>query len=237
MVVEDAAQGMGVTFGDKHVGTFRDVGCLSFYADKTITTGEGGALMTNSEELAERCLYFKNQGRLQRGSFVHPKLGYNFRVTDLQAAVGVAQMKKLPFIIGRKIENESLYKSSLKDVEEVAFPEPTKVGQRVPFRVIVLVADPGDLGGFLTAKEIGIRRVFYPLHRQPCFNGKNCVSVGPYKNSDEIFRRGLSLPSGAGLTEKQIKYVCEMIKQYFAGRESKGRKESREVAGKLRIRR
>lgn len=216
-IIEDAAQGLAVWYGKKHVGTIGDVGCMSFYADKTLTTGEGGAVFTNSDKLAESCMYFKNQGRLHRGSFIHPCLGYNFRVTDLQAAIGVAQMRKLDFIIQRKHENESLYQRLLKDVGEVRFAVDNNLGKRVPFRVNVMVDDPQAVGDWLTKKGIGVRRWFYPLYRQPCFNPKNSRQLKAYPNADEVFSRGLSLPSGVGLSGKQIKYVCDTIKDYYRG--------------------
>lgn len=218
-IIEDAAQCLGVTFGQKHVGTFGDIGCMSFYADKTITTAEGGAVFTDSDELAERCLYFKNQGRLRRGSFVHPQLGYNFRITDLQAALGVVQMKKLSFIINKKKENESLYKRLLDGIDEVSFPAVTKLGKRVPFRVNLLIQDPEALGKYLSDNEIGIRRFFYPLHKQPCFNDQNSRKPVTCKNSEYIFKQGLSLPSGVALNNKEIEYVCSKIRDFFAGTE------------------
>lgn len=214
-VVEDAAQGMGVTFGSQHAGAIGDVGCLSFYADKTITMGEGGALLTQNDELADKCLYFKNQGRLKRGSFIHPHLGFNFRVTDLQAAIGVAQMKQLALFMDRKSEIERLYKRNLKEVGEVRFPFVTNAGSRVPFRINILVQDPEALQKYLTEKDIGIRRFFYPLHRQPCFDGSDAVKQLSYPHSEELFARGLSLPSGVGLKDEQIKYVCSNIKQFY----------------------
>lgn len=100
-VIEDACQGLGVYYKKrKHVGTIGDIGCFSFFADKTITTGgEGGMVVTDNKKLYERLLYFRNQGRLHPGTFVHPKIGYNFRMNDLQAAFGLAQFRKLDYII------------------------------------------------------------------------------------------------------------------------------------------
>ena len=216
LIVEDAAQGLGTTFGRQHVGTFGEVGCISFYADKTITMGEGGALLTNDDVLADRCRYFKNQGRLNRGSFIHPQMGFNFRITDLQAAIGVIQMKKLKMIINRKAQNESLYKKFLKDCSHVKFPVNTKVGKRVPFRINILVDNPENLGNFLSEKGVGVRRFFYPLNLQPCFNNNNSVRLDPCQNAFRIFEQGLSLPSGVGLKEKQIQYVCNHIKRYYS---------------------
>lgn len=216
-VVEDAAQGMGVTHGKRHVGTIGDVGCISFFADKTITMGEGGVLLTQDDVLAEKCMYFKNQGRLNRGSFVHPQVGFNFRITDLQAAVGVAQMKKFSYIVDRKMEIEGLYKKFLKDVKEVTFLTETKRGQNIPFRINILVDDPEKVGSYMTSKGIGMRRFFYPLHKQPCFNKTNSSSPVPYPNAMYAFDHGLSLPSGVGLNVEQIEYTCNAIKDYYAG--------------------
>lgn len=214
-VIEDAAQGIGVTYKNKHVGTFGNIGCISFYADKTITTGEGGVIMTDDDELAEQCLYFKNQGRLQRGSFVHPKIGYNFRITDLQAAVGIAQMRKLSWIIQKKRENEELYKKHLSGLDSVYFSKDNGFGERVAFRVNILVDEPERLGKFLEENGIGVRRFFYPLHKQPCFNKDNSIVRDELKNADSIFGKGLSLPSGVGLKEEEISFVCQKIKEFF----------------------
>jgi perosamine synthetase len=214
-VIEDAAQGMGVTYNGKHTGTIGDLGCISFYADKTLTTGEGGAVITDDDELARKCRFFKNQGRAERGSFIHSEIGYNFRITDLQAAVGVVQMTKIAEIIEKKLRNESLYKRFLADVGAVEFPKVTSFGSRVPFRVNIQVEDPENLGAFLTARGVGVRRFFYPLHKQPCFNPSNSVIRERPVNSLEVFSRGLSLPSAVSLTEKDIKYVCDTIEEFF----------------------
>ena len=132
IVVEDAAQGIGVTCNGRHVGTFGHIGCMSFFADKTITTGEGGVLLTNDDDIAERCMYFKNQGRLKRGSFIHDQVGYNFRITDLQAAVGVAQFDRLDEIISRKRQIRELYRSMLKDVPQVQLTEDNNLATSSP---------------------------------------------------------------------------------------------------------
>ncbi len=94
-VIEDAAQGVGVLFEGKHVGTFGDIGILSYYGNKTITTGEGGIILTNDDELAKICYRLKNHGRDTKGTFIHEHIGFNFSFTEMQAALGVSQMKKL----------------------------------------------------------------------------------------------------------------------------------------------
>jgi perosamine synthetase len=209
-VIEDAAQGIGVSFDKKPVGGIGDVGCLSFYADKTITTGEGGMVLTNSDELAKKCIILLNQGRTQRGWYFHEEIGYNFRLTDLQAAVGLAQFKKLPSIIKKKKNNEKLYKKYLSSVEEISFPFIDERGFNVPFRINILIKDPQKLADFLEKKGIMTKRLFYPLHLQPCYNIKK-----DFPNSLEIYQTGISLPCSVNLKESQIRYICSAIKDFF----------------------
>ncbi|MGD0909272.1 MAG: DegT/DnrJ/EryC1/StrS family aminotransferase [Candidatus Acidiferrales bacterium] len=214
-VIEDAAQGIGVLYQNRHAGTLGDLGCLSFFADKTITTGEGGAILTSNDEFAGRLQYFRNQGRLSRGSFIHPQMGWNFRLTDLQSGIGIAQLDRLKTIIERKRQIEDLYKSRLAGLENVKFPVAKEPQSRVPFRMNILVPDPEKLSEHLTREGIGVRRFFYPLHRQPCFNEQNSRIGGEMVNSIAAFDRGLSLPSSVKLTEHEIDTVCEAISAFF----------------------
>lgn len=220
LVVEDAAQGLGVTFGDKHVGTFGDIGCLSFFADKTMTTAEGGALLVNDEELARECMYFKNQGRLSRGRFVHERMGYNFRFTDLQAAIGLAQFSRLATTIARKQALRRAYHDRLAGCPGVRIPVDNGFGEVVPFRVNILVDDPEGLADFLRRREIATRRFFYPLHLQPSLTPENSVVRVTPRTSVHLFETGLMLPSGLDLTQEQIDLVCSGIEEFFDSRGS-----------------
>lgn len=212
-VIEDAAQALRVTYRGKPAGSFGDVGCLSFYADKVITTGEGGMVLTNDDELAKKAVILLNQGRTGRGWYVHDHLGYNFRMTDLQAAVGLAQLRKLETIIRKREKNEKLYKKHLKGVSEVEFPYVSRKGRRTIWRITILVKDPQALLEFLEKEGIKAARTFFPLHTQPCY--KRYRVKGKFPNADYISGRLLRLPSGTGLTEKEIRYVCEKIKLFY----------------------
>lgn len=209
-VIEDAAQGIGVTFNGKPVGGFGSVGCLSFYADKTMTTGEGGMVLTDDDGLAEKCLILKHQGRTGRGFYYHEHIGFNFRITDLQAAVGLAQLDKLPKIIGLKKQHEARYRELLREIPQVSFPWVDPRCYNVPFRINILVDDPESLSAYLNDREIGSRRFFHPLHSQPCYDVK-----GDFPNTIKAYDNGLSLPSSVGLTEEQITTVCTAIRGYF----------------------
>ena len=211
-VVEDAAQGVGVKFLDQSAGSFGDFGCLSFFTDKSITTGEGGVVLTNSDELAKEIQYWKNDGRLERGVYLHYRIGYNFRVTDLQMAVGLGQLEKLDTIIQRKQHNEQLYKQYLADVEGLEFPYEDPRGVRVPHRINILLDDPESLVNHLALQGIGCRPFFHPIHQQPCYEGD---FVGPFPNAERAYARGVSLPSSPLLTESQIAYVCDKIRRYL----------------------
>jgi perosamine synthetase len=210
-VIEDAAQGIGVTWGGNPVGGLGDVGILSFYCDKTITSAEGGMVLTNNDEIADKCLRLENQGNLSKGNYIAETIGYNFRMTDLQAAVGLAQLDKLDSIITKKRFNERCYRNQLSN--HVEFLRIDDRCSNVPFRIVILVLDPLALSKYLLEKEIETRRVFYPLHLQPCYN-----TGGSFPNSVRAYEMGLALPSSANLTKDQITYVCDSIKGFLSGR-------------------
>ncbi|MCK4589136.1 MAG: DegT/DnrJ/EryC1/StrS family aminotransferase [Nanoarchaeota archaeon] len=212
-VVEDAAQGVGVKFNGQHVGTFGDFGSFSFYGNKTITTGEGGLLITNDEKLAFDSYAFKNHGRLKKGVFVHDKIGFNFSFTEMQAAIGLAQMRKLDKIIKLKEKIRNLYLAQLKDILEV---ELTFIDPRcspVHWFTNIIVLDPVKLAEFLKEKGIQTRRFFYPIHKQPCY--QNLKFGDNFPNSQYAYEHGLSLPSSVLLKEEEIAKVCEEIKNFY----------------------
>jgi perosamine synthetase len=134
LVVEDAAQALGTTLHGKTADTYGDIGVYSTFSDKVITTGEGGILVTDSDELADRLRLLRNQGRPHAGTFVHPSLGMNFRITDLQAAIGVAQMKKLPQILADRAKKWKLYSEALRGVGDLQFMSIVPGSSIVPFR-------------------------------------------------------------------------------------------------------
>ena len=138
-VVEDAAQALGVRFKGKSAGSFGDVSAFSFYADKSITTGEGGLVVTNNKKIYTNLLLIRNQGRIKSGSFIHSNLGYNFRFNDLLASVGLAQLKKFDLIKKRKLEIYKQFQKNLQNLDEVKFFEPIKNSNFIPFRVPIIV--------------------------------------------------------------------------------------------------
>jgi len=213
-VIEDAAQGYGVFYKGKHVGAIGDVGIISFFADKTVTTGEGAVILTNNERIYEKLRYLRNQGRLHSGTFQHTHLGMNFRMTDIQSALGVAQLKKFDKIKKIKINNYNLYKELLKDVDEIKFIKEMEFSNFIPFRANIKIPNLKGLIEFLERNRIQTRGFFYPLHRQPCLKYLG-YKEEEFPVSNKLNNIGISLPVFCNLTKEQIHYVCNKIKEFY----------------------
>jgi perosamine synthetase len=213
-VIEDAAQGVGVTFNGKHVGTFGEIGILSFYGNKTITCGEGGVILTNSDELAAACYRLKNHGRDVKGTFVHDHIGFNFAFTEMQAAIGIAQMNKLSRIIGKKRNIHDRYVEELADIELM---QPQYIDKRcspVFWFTSFLCSRRNELATYLEGKGIQTRRFFYPLHLQPCYEGVISQEFR-FENSTKIYDEGISLPSSYNLSDVDQSTVIASIRRFF----------------------
>jgi perosamine synthetase len=219
-MIEDAAQGVGVRFDGKHVGTFGELGILSFYGNKTITCGEGGVILTDDDDLAKAAYRLKNHGRDRKGIFVHESIGFNFSFTELQAAVGIAQMKKLPAILNKKRAVHDRYVSELRDLKNF---RPVFVDPRcepVFWFTSFLCPNTDELSAFLHGQSIQTRRFFYPLHLQPCYaDGKHVHRLGAdFRISESAYRQGISLPSSYSLTEDDQSHVIEQVRRFHASR-------------------
>lgn len=212
-LVEDAAQALGITDGENHCGTFGDVGTFSFYADKTITTGEGGFVVTDDEEVHRRMGYLRNQGRAGSGSFVHPEIGYNFRMTDMQCALGLAQLDKFEEIVSEKRRVHELYAEHLGDA--VNYLVLRDDFSYIPFRVVAFVPDAERSLAYMQERGVGTRAMFHPLHAQPCYDHLGYGS-DEFPNSVACHERGLCLPTWVGLSEEQIRYTSEVLLESLA---------------------
>lgn len=212
-IIEDAAQGVGVKYKGKHVGTFGEFGSFSFYGNKTITTGEGGMLITSDENLSKRAFSFKNHGRAKKGVFIHEEIGYNFSITEMQAAVGIAQLSKLDRIKSKKEEIRKIYEKGLSDIQEVKLSFIDPRCSVVNWFTNIIVPDAGKLQDYLMKKGIQTRRAFYPLHLQPCYNYMK--SDKKYPNADYVYEHMLSLPSSYKLAKNEIEQVIEGIKEFY----------------------
>ena len=219
-ILEDAAQGVGVKFMGKHTGTFGKAGVLSYYANKTITCGEGGIVLTDDDDFAKECYRLKNHGRDKKGVFIHDSIGFNFSFTEMQAAIGVSQMKKLPKIIVKKKMIYDVYSKELKSIDSM---KPQFIDQRaspVFWFVTYLCEDADELAKFLLKSKIQTRKFFYPLNLQPCYSDNEIVKnlKGDFSLSEKIYKEGISLPSSYIMTKKEQYFVIEKIKEFYENR-------------------
>jgi perosamine synthetase len=208
-VVEDAAQAYGVTYQGRHAGTWGDVGVISFFADKTITMGEGAVVLTDDDALYERLRLLRNQGRLNSGTFIHDALGMNFRVTDLQCAVGRAQLRKLPEIVARKQANHARYVANLSGVSGARSMQVQPGSTHVPFRFAMLSERQEEVVATLEAAGVQTRGFFYPLHLQPALKE---YAHGPLPVAEAISQNGICLPVHLGLTPTDIDEISHIVR-------------------------
>lgn len=213
-LIEDAAQSLGCYWNKKHLGTFGEIGTLSFAVPKIITTGQGGALLTNKRELYEKIKTLKDFGRARGGIDIHDQWGWNFKFTDLQAVVGIEQMKKLPGRVKRKKEIYKQYTNGLKNLSQVSFM-PTDLARITPWSIDIYVKDPKKLASYLKKKGIGTRDVYPAIHTQKIYREKS--HEGKFPVATKYANTGLWLPSSAQLKDKEIDYIINTIKQHYIG--------------------
>ena len=214
-VIEDGAEAHGLEYRGKKCGSFGTISAMSFYPNKHITTGEGGMVLVDDEQLQERCLLFRNLCHSKDRRFYHEELGYNFRMSNLQAAVGVAQLEKIEEHLKLKRETGRSYQEKLKGVQGIQLPlEQTEYAQNL-YWVFGLVLDKDvswnaqEMMKKMMERNIGCRSFFYPMHLQPVFRKMGLFIGESYPVAENLGERGFYIPSGLGLTEEQRGYIAE----------------------------
>lgn len=219
-VIEDAAEQHGQQYKGIPVGSFGEISCFSFYPNKHITTGEGGMIATDDLKLAERCRSLRNLCFKPEKRFVHDELGFNYRMTNIQAALGLAQVERLDNFIVKKRKTGNYYNERLRDVEGIQLPlEKFKtfaeniywvygivLDNNIPFDAEAAIKQMHDLG-------VGCRPFFWPMHEQPVFKKMKLFKNESFPVAERIARRGFYIPSGLKLSEAQMDKVVESIKQ------------------------
>lgn len=218
-VIEDAAEAAGSLYRGHPCGSFGDVSCFSFYANKHVTTGEGGMLLTDDDDLAKRLRSLRNLCFQPGRRFVHEELGHNARMTNLQAAIGLAQVESLDRHIARKRELGERYRAGLADVAGLEFAPASTAYADNDHWVFGFVIDdelPTDAAGFaarLAAHGIGTRPFFFPLHLQPALRAFRIEPMpGRFPVAERLAERGLYLPSGLGTTDDQIDRAVDAVR-------------------------
>ena len=222
-VIEDAAEVHGALYKGKKAGSIGDAGCFSFYANKIITTGEGGMVVTDSQEIAEKAKAYRDLCHRPERRFYHTELGYNFRMTNLQAAVGVAQLEQIDRFIEMRRNNARKYTERLRNIKGIKTPVEKEWAKNVYWMYgIELAEDTGidakQMAQYLAEKGIATRPFFLGLHEQPVFHQMGLFIDERYPVAELIARQGLYLPSGHTLTAEQISYICDSIESIICGR-------------------
>lgn len=210
LLIEDAAQSLGSFYPDgRHQGSVGIFGSFSFSTPKIISTGQGGAIITNDGDIAFKIRRLKDFGRGPGGLDIHDSIGYNFKFTELQACVGIEQMKKLSWRVQRKKEMLCLYKKYLSDVKQMSFFD-QDLSYTTPWFIDILTDDREDLMKFLKSNEIGTRVMYPPINRQEAYR-----VPGEHRISNLVGEKGLWLPSSCKLEDNQIEYVCDRIRYFY----------------------
>lgn len=223
-VIEDAAEAHGALYypsgkkeAPRFAGTMGTVGCFSFYANKIITTGEGGMVVTDDDSLAEKARRLKDLAHDPKRRFLHTELGFNYRLTNLQAALGLAQLEEIDRFLAIKQEMARAYGELLDGVAGLSLPRQKEWARSVYWMYAILIEENfgltrDELMRRLAGKGVETRTFFIPVHEQPLFRTRADYAGLSFPVSEALSRKGLYLPSGLALTQDQITKVAKEIK-------------------------
>ena len=226
-IIEDAAEAHGAEINYKSdsecfikkTGSFGDIATFSFYANKIITTGEGGMVVTDNDEIAEKCKYYKNLCFPLKGerSYIHNDIGFNYRMSNIHAAIGLAQTEMVDRYVEMRRYNHLLYKKYLEGIPGIIL-QPERRWAKNVYWMNGIIVDPLKFGInrdelMIKLRENGVdsRLFFTGMHQQPSLKKYRCNMIGEYPVSDWLAENGLYLPSGSGLREQDIEYICKII--------------------------
>lgn len=212
-IIEDCAEAFGTMYKGKHVGTFGDISTFSFFGNKTITTGEGGMVVSNDKTLIERARHLKGQGLAAHREYWHDVVGYNYRMTNIQAAIGLAQLERADEFISRKRTLAERYRTTLSELPiECQAEAPDTVHSYWMFSILVEHANQRDeLRRHLANASIETRPLFYPMHTMPMYSRNYRKHIV----AEDLAWRGINLPSWPGLKEEQIVKITTTISEFY----------------------
>lgn len=221
-IIEDAAEAHGAEYKGRRCGGLGDLSCFSFYANKIVTSGEGGMVLTNSGATAERLRSLRSLCFRRDRRFYHTELGYNFLLTNLQAAIGLGQVARIEESVAHKRWMGAAYNAGLRDLPGLQLPVEEPWARNVYWMYgVVLDEDAGldaaEFGRRLAAQGIMTRPFFLGMHEQPAFHALGLFRGERYPVAERIARQGLYLPSGMTLTQQQVDRVCAAVRQALAG--------------------
>ena len=217
-IIEDAAEAHGALVDGRVVGGIGDMGCFSFYANKIITTGEGGMVVTDNDVLAQRLYSYRNLCFNSERRFLHHKIGHSYRMTNMQGAIGLSQIDHLDKTIAAKRNLAKKYTAALKNIDEISLPIEKNYATNVFWMYGIVLSDnikldAESLAKRLRTKGIDTRPFFLGMHEQPVLKQRGLFVNEKYPITEKLSRKGLYLPSGTNLSHKEIERVCNAIKE------------------------
>ncbi|MFC1940388.1 DegT/DnrJ/EryC1/StrS family aminotransferase [Chloroflexota bacterium] len=215
-VIEDAAEAHGAEYKGRKAGGIGHINCFSFYANKIITCGEGGMVVTSNDEIAEKARRLKDLAHSPQMRFLHTDIAFNYRMTNIQAAIGLAQLENIDQLAGMRRNNAYLYNSRLKNIPGITLPPEKEWAKNAYWMYGILIQDEfgisrDELMARIRESGIDTRAFFIPMHRQPAFLDKVFFVRESYPVADKLGEQGLYLPSSSGLKEEEIGWICQVI--------------------------
>jgi len=218
-VIEDATESLGARYKENYTGTLGDFGCFSFNGNKVITTGGGGMIVGKDEKRLEHIKFLSNQARGELdGAYYHPEVGFNYRMTNIEAALGLAQLDKLDVFLAKKRRFHAIYTEELKECGDIRFQKPYAEAEGLYWLTCVVFGADVDILSLqkgLKEKGVATRRIFMPIVEFPPYRG---FRRDDYRNSYEIYEKGLCLPGSTLNSEDDIRYVCRVITELIQKR-------------------
>jgi perosamine synthetase len=214
-VIEDSAEALGAEYKGKKVGSLSDCGVFSFYGNKIITTGEGGMITTNDENLYEKAKYLRDHAMSKEKRYWHTQIGFNYRITNIQAALGLAQLERINELIEKRRQIFSWYKEFLQGIDGIKL-NPEKPWAKNVYWMVCLVLekdfriDRDELMSKLRERGIDTRPFFYPISDMPMYHKSNTPVA------HRISQRGLNLPTFFNITKDDVKFICDTLKEVLA---------------------
>lgn len=221
-IIEDAAEAHGALYNGKKVGSFSDIASFSFFANKNLTTGEGGMVVMKNENYYDKCRYLKNMSFPINAPriYQHNDIGFNYRMSNIHAAIGLAQVEKADEYRDMRIKNHNLYKKYLSEVDGITFQKDEENSLNVNWMNTILLDtkkyghSKEELIEHLKNNGVDTRLLFTGMHRQKCLLDFGCDCQGDYPVTDNLTQNGFYLPSASNLSEDDIKYICNLIKEF-----------------------
>lgn len=215
-VIEDCAESIGATYKSKMTGTFGLISTFSFFGNKVITTGEGGMVVTNDAQLEKKMRILKGQGMDPERRYWHPVVGYNYRMTNIQAAIGLAQLEQVDTFLKYRRQLAAWYNEELATLKnDITIPKEAAWAKHCYWMYSIMVnkndgKQRDSLMAFMATKGIETRPLFYPMHQMPPHKSND-----PFPKADDIAARGINLPTHTGLKRDDVSYIANSLKEYF----------------------